>query len=465
MEEFEDARELFEHEIGPVDALVNLPDALELLTTARDEDEEEEEIAAASRARDQLPSVDGTGLEVPEQLLSTATSGSASERSEKRLRRWGDAAAPQDRDLHTHAVLDSRATPPDQLRNLNLRLRRIFREQWKPQHILLKDKLSFLLGCTMLWGCAFWLGRSPQTFFCLYTAVGLTLFVIRFFTYRRRRQHYYLFDFCYMANLLLLLHLWLLPDWALLQQVTFAFNTGPLTWTILAFRNSLVFHDLDKVTSLFLHLVPAFVSWSLHWYPEDTSPPPGAAVWALSNMRSAFGSLIGLGPHGRQCPAGVSGSGECPRLPHVAQLSSHVLVPMSLYLLWAVLYYLQIFVFSAKKIQQRGYQTLFKYVTTQKHGTFHSISKRVPPRWQPTVYLFLHLCFCLCTLFIAVPCWQYYTAHTALLVLVATASIWTGASYYFEVFALRYHESITQAIKQAETESQICPVTPQSKSR
>lgn len=33
----------------------------------------------------------------------------------------------------------------------------------------------------------------------------------------------------------------------LCSQATFAFNTGPLTWSILAFRNSLVFHDLDKV--------------------------------------------------------------------------------------------------------------------------------------------------------------------------------------------------------------------------
>lgn len=30
-------------------------------------------------------------------------------------------------------------------------------------------------------------------------------------------------------------------------QVTFAYTTGPLAWSILTFRNSLVFHDLDKV--------------------------------------------------------------------------------------------------------------------------------------------------------------------------------------------------------------------------
>ncbi len=30
-------------------------------------------------------------------------------------------------------------------------------------------------------------------------------------------------------------------------QVMFAYATGPLAWSIVAFRNSLVFHSLDKV--------------------------------------------------------------------------------------------------------------------------------------------------------------------------------------------------------------------------
>ncbi len=50
-------------------------------------------------------------------------------------------------------------------------------------------------------GCAFWLGRSPETFYRLYTGLGLALFGVRYFTYRSRRQHYYLFDFCCEAGL------------------------------------------------------------------------------------------------------------------------------------------------------------------------------------------------------------------------------------------------------------------------
>lgn len=57
-------------------------------------------------------------------------------------------------------------------------------------------------------------------------------------------------------------------------------------------------------------------------------------------------------PASATCAAGRPGRQTTPS----ATLSTLVLIPMSLYLVWAVLYYLQIFVFSAKKIQQRGYQ-------------------------------------------------------------------------------------------------------------
>ena len=133
-----------------------------------------------------------------------------------------------------------------------------------------------------------------------------------------------------------------------------------------------------QVTSLFLHIVPALVSWSLRWHPEppgqfqDCIPPPPPTLLQTGASSGHLG----------------------------ADLWGHVLLPMTLYVLWSCLYYLQIFVFKAKKIQQRGYQTLFKYVTSQKRGIFHAISKRVPSRLQPQVGM-LHSCL---PLYFPVPC-------------------------------------------------------------
>jgi hypothetical protein len=118
---------------------------------------------------------------------------------------------------------------------------------------------------------AFWLGRSPSTFYCFYTAQIVTLLTIRcacrvlalawhavlrsrastptrslhhqqhtrepndatrmrtrtrahartcnrLILYRRQRTHYYMLDLCYAANCLLLAHIWLAPRSALLNK-------------------------------------------------------------------------------------------------------------------------------------------------------------------------------------------------------------------------------------------------------
>ena len=44
-------------------------------------------------------------------------------------------------------------------------------------------------------------------------------------------------------------------------QFCFAVMTGPLMWSIVAMRNSLVFHDGDKITTLMMHASPAISAW------------------------------------------------------------------------------------------------------------------------------------------------------------------------------------------------------------
>jgi hypothetical protein len=55
---------------------------------------------------------------------------------------------------------------------------------------------------------------------CLqYTCQVLVLLGARWAVYCAKRWHYYLLDFCYFANLLLLVHLWAAPHSALLSKV------------------------------------------------------------------------------------------------------------------------------------------------------------------------------------------------------------------------------------------------------
>lgn len=126
--------------------------------------------------------------------------------------------------------------------------------QLTPKHVKLRDKLTFASGVMLAVISAFWLGSSPSTFYKLYTMKAIFFFVLRFFLYKKSRMHYYLLDFCYYANLFLLIQVWLFNDSCAMEKIMFAFSMGPLAWSIVAFRNSMIFHSLDKVLLLLLTL-------------------------------------------------------------------------------------------------------------------------------------------------------------------------------------------------------------------
>eukprot|EP00884_Botryococcus_braunii_P011569 jgi/Botrbrau1/20412/Bobra.0006s0068.2 len=319
---------------------------------------------------------------------------------------------------HTEAVAVQKVRL---LRDRLRRLRSRMRQPLAPKRVLLRDKLAFMLGVVVCMLSAYWLGMSPATFYKLYTYETAVLFGTRFILYRRKRWHYFMFDFCYWANLLLLLHLWYFPSSAVLHKITFAYASGPLAFSVIAFRNSLVFHSIDKFTSLFVHWFPAVIAWTERWHhPAHRGQP----------FRGKPGDL----------PPDWDSAG----------LTDLVLYPMALYLLWAGLYYAKIFVLSASRISERGYETLFKYVT-QKGGALGRMLLKLPAPIQSVAYMALHLAFTAATCLLGMAWWHSYTAHTAFLLLVLAASAWNGAGYYFDYFALRYRKALGLSESRAPT--------------
>eukprot|EP00887_Chlorella_sp_A99_P004760 scaffold4.g4760.t1 len=309
------------------------------------------------------------------------------------------------------------------------------RQLLQPQRRLLRHKLTFVLSTLLSFLAAYWLGRSPETFHRLYTAQAravlrpararlppaVVLFALRWATYRWQRFHYYLLDFCYFANLLLLAQLWLWPTSVPLIRVCFAFNCGPLLWSIVLFRNSLVFHSLDKITSHFMHWFPALVSWATRWHPSPTLQARAAAALDADPALRAQWEAAGLW---ELC-----------------------LLPMLPYLLWAVLYYIKIFVVSSQRIRDRGYHTLFSYITSRRSlyskarclaATAEMVVLHSPKRLQPLVYMAVHLLLTATAQTAGWLWWHSHLAHTALLSLVFAVSSYGGATFYFDYFARKY---------------------------
>ena len=72
---------------------------------------------------------------------------------------------------------------------------------------------------------------------------------IRYYNYHKIGFHYFLADLCYFVNLLMILSIWFFPQSKRLFISTYCLAMGNNAVAIAMWRNSLVFHSLDKVTS------------------------------------------------------------------------------------------------------------------------------------------------------------------------------------------------------------------------
>ena len=158
---------------------------------------------------------------------------------------------------------------------------------------------------------AFIIGRVPSRYYVYWTIKSVLLFTWRFFSYRRKSLQWLMLELCYFGNFVGLIHVWFFPESIAQRRLAFAFASGPLMFSIAAMRNSLVFHDVDKSTTLMMHASPAMAAWTLRWY--DTV-----------NVSMA--------------PIGVRTDAFC----------ELVAKPVAVYIVWVVAYYLIVF-----KLRQR----------------------------------------------------------------------------------------------------------------
>ena len=141
--------------------------------------------------------------------------------------------------------------------------------------VRLVDKISFIFGVLLLILTTFMLGRYPNTYYYTHHVCTVSsLVVFRLYNYRKKGWHYYLFDFCYFANFLMIYFLLFAPKSDVLFKVFFVFSNGPFGLAIAAFKNSMIFHKIDNLTSIAIHLIPLITAYNLKWntLPYEASP-------------------------------------------------------------------------------------------------------------------------------------------------------------------------------------------------
>merc|ERR1711879_803053 len=121
--------------------------------------------------------------------------------------------------------------------------------------------------------------RWPQYYWVLHVIKSCIYVPWRFKRFQEWNGEWYLLDFCYvttyvtvLANLVAFLdylgiigHHHFSNFLSLMFRVGFTYACGTLAWSVVLFRNSLVFHSIDHLTSFFIHFSPMVYFWCLRW--------------------------------------------------------------------------------------------------------------------------------------------------------------------------------------------------------
>jgi len=222
-----------------------------------------------------------------------------------------------------------------------------------------------------------------------------TLIVWRIITYWQAQFQYFCLDFCYFGNLIILLILWLNPSSPELCSLIFSLANGMLYLGAFSFRNSLVFHSVDKMTSTYIHTVPILLSFGIRWYPEVTS-----RYWHASFPTEAL----------------------------YPSWQWNVLVPFLVMVTHSALYTLLVNVILQP---EEHIVTSYRYLSAKK-----SIKRVFGP--NPPYIVFVTVNW-VCSLFfstLSMAFYNYFYFHVLGICVLFWFVTWNGAGYYFSVFRM-----------------------------
>mmetsp|Transcript_2260 Transcript_2260/g.3049 ORF Transcript_2260/g.3049 Transcript_2260/m.3049 type:complete len:333 (+) Transcript_2260:58-1056(+) len=318
----------------------------------------------------------------------------------------------------------------------------------KKNPVLVRDLRWNTLGVANVMVSGFVLGRAPQFFWVLHLLKAILLLPWRWVRFSAQNAELYMLDFCYFAGFYYVsicaffgvvrvcfgTETFLTPFNDELFRIFFAFASGPLAWSIYIFRNSLVLHDPDYTTSVWIHLSPALTVWCLRW---------GGGL-GLAHTEQYFPDLF------RVCPGVPFPTADacmfdvwCAACP--AGLYEFILHPLLFYVvMWAVPFYIVVFVLLREYIEREGKDTLFKYLS--RGNTLGPLIRAAPSSLQPLVYMLIHGTSVVVFSALGYVFWHSFWAHTIFLVAMIFKAVHNGSHYLFEVFSLRYASSLPSKI-------------------
>ncbi|EKD11825.1 uncharacterized protein L3040_000995 [Drepanopeziza brunnea f. sp. 'multigermtubi'] len=300
-----------------------------------------------------------------------------------------------------------------------------------------REKVAFICGVLNVLISGYLIGGYPELFHYWYTAQLLYFMPIRYYTYHKIGYHYFLADLCYFVNFLCMCTIWFFPNSKRLFISTYCLAFGNNAIAIAMWRNSMVFHSFDKVTSLFIHIMPCV---TLHCLVHLISP---------EHQEQRFNAIYTI-------KTSLPGSKTHYSLFDMTLWST---IP---YLVWQLSYHFLITIRRREKIAA-GRPTSFTWLRkSYSKAWIGKIVLSLPEALQEPAFMLIQYSYAVATM-LPCPLWFWYRhASASFLMAVFCWSVYNGATYYIDVFGKRFQNEL-EAMKKEVSKWQNSPdMTPRA---
>lgn len=257
-----------------------------------------------------------------------------------------------------------------------------------PEHLLFK--LNHTLTTAIIFITIYTFGAFPNYFYILHSLKVFVYFLTRFYSWKQKKFHYYMFDFCYFANIIYVVISFVYPDNITLQKMIFVCANGPLATAVIILNNRIVYHSQDFTVSSFIHMSPMLLSYITRW----------------NTQFSDHKEIISFENYGYQ-----------------------IFLAIILYICWFVPYYILLYGILYHRTIEKNNITMFDYAVSSSFTFIKNITQK--RRLQQFIYSIFHfICFFIASL-ISPLFWYYKELHFAYIILITIIAIWNGSNYYY----------------------------------
>ena len=254
-------------------------------------------------------------------------------------------------------------------------------------------------------------------YYAFYNVILISILLThRAYEFYTKGWHFYLLDFCYFVNTIVIIHILFFPKSEIMFFASFVLSIGPVLTAVPVYSCALAFHSTMKTTTLLIHSSPPLAMFLIHWHDKSkyffSAATAGVQEFGPSLLMKWYGSVFAV------------------------------------YGIWVVFYYIAIFKVFRGHTTRNKLETLYDYMMSDPRTSYEIRSKG--EKWSQIMFMWIHVRYVLLLITHSGVFYYSYWSGLVWVTINHLIGIYNGAVDYIEDHSENYKKTLLALDKEKE---------------